>query len=187
MEAVSQLMIVLTQVLKILDNLWVVGTLVAITIGVRVMWARRVNALHPVPELDKKGQPKKNFTLEAIDTLLIALILVFGLIRPFVLKTFYIPSESMVPTLQVKDMLIANMFVLHTRLPERGEVIVFEPPMEAIIGSNPELTLRALLEDGSQDAINAVDPQLLPAKRDILVKLPQYPGMKDDYIKRVVG
>jgi signal peptidase I len=59
-------------------------------------------------------------------TILIAFVLVFGFVRPFVLEAFRIPSESMVPTLEVGDRVLANKFVYRLTEPERGEVVVFE-------------------------------------------------------------
>ena len=44
-------------------------------------------------------------------TILVAFVLVFGLVRPFVLEAFRIPSESMVPTLLVGDRVLANKFI----------------------------------------------------------------------------
>jgi signal peptidase I len=59
-------------------------------------------------------------------TILVAFVLVFGFVRPFVLEAFRIPSESMVPTLLVGDRVLANKFVYRLTEPERGEVVVFE-------------------------------------------------------------
>jgi signal peptidase I len=59
-------------------------------------------------------------------TILIAFVLVFGFVRPFVLEAFRIPSESMVPTLEVGDRVLANKFIYRFTEPERGDVVVFE-------------------------------------------------------------
>jgi signal peptidase I len=59
-------------------------------------------------------------------TILVAFVLVFGFVRPFVLEAFRIPSESMVPTLEVGDRVLANKFVYRLTEPERGEIVVFE-------------------------------------------------------------
>jgi signal peptidase I len=59
-------------------------------------------------------------------------------IRSFVIETFYVPSESMLPTLLVGDHVIVNKFVYGARIPftdiqlpavrdpKRGEVIIFQ-------------------------------------------------------------
>ena len=59
-------------------------------------------------------------------TILIAFVLVFGFVRPFVLEAFRIPSESMVPTLEVGDRVFVNKFIYRFAEPERGDVVVFE-------------------------------------------------------------
>ena len=59
-------------------------------------------------------------------TILIAFVLVFGFVRPFVLEAFRIPSESMVPTLEVGDRVFVNKFIYRFTEPERGDVVVFE-------------------------------------------------------------
>ncbi len=69
------------------------------------------------------------------------LLLVFVL-RSFVIEPFQIPSESMVPTLEVGDFILVNKFIYGIRLPlvrtkvlsitepDRGDVMVFFPPNE---------------------------------------------------------
>jgi signal peptidase I len=59
-------------------------------------------------------------------TILVAFVLVFGFVRPFVLEAFRIPSESMVPTLEVGDRVLANKFIYRFSEPERGDIVVFE-------------------------------------------------------------
>ena len=59
-------------------------------------------------------------------TILVAFVLVFGFVRPFVLEAFRIPSESMVPTLLVGDRVFVNKFIYRFTEPERGDVVVFE-------------------------------------------------------------
>jgi signal peptidase I len=72
------------------------------------------------------------FVTEILDSALIAIALVFLLIRPFLLQTFYIPSESMVPTLQKNDRLVAIKYTYALREPRRGEVVVFHAPRAAL-------------------------------------------------------
>ena len=58
--------------------------------------------------------------------LLVAFVVVFGVLRPFVVKSFWIPSESMVPTLEVGDRIFVNRFVYRFTEPERGDIVVFD-------------------------------------------------------------
>jgi signal peptidase I len=64
--------------------------------------------------------------LEFLVICLIAFVLVFGLVRPFVVEAFYIPSESMVPTLAVGDRVFVNKFIYRFHEPQRGDVVVFK-------------------------------------------------------------
>src|SRR5215207_1304919 len=64
--------------------------------------------------------------MEFLIILTVAFVLVFGFVRPFVLEAFRIPSESMVPTLEVGDRVFVNKFIYRFTEPERGDVVVFE-------------------------------------------------------------
>lgn len=73
------------------------------------------------------------------DAIVYAAIVVFMMVRPFVLQTFNIPSGSMIDTLRVGDFIVANKFTYRTADPKRGEVIVFRPPATALYpGQDPE-------------------------------------------------
>jgi len=74
----------------------------------------------------------RQFLMEACESLLIALALVFFLIRPFVVHAFLIPSQSMEPTLLVGDRLLVNKFVYRLRPPHRQEIVVFKAPELAL-------------------------------------------------------
>lgn len=50
-------------------------------------------------------------------------------IQQFVVKPFYIPSESMEPTLVEGDRVLVNRFVYRFSEPKRGDVVVFHPPI----------------------------------------------------------
>lgn len=76
--------------------------------------------------------PRENLWLEVVKTLGLSAILAFG-IRTFVAEARYIPSKSMVPTLQVDDRLIVDKVSYHFRDPQRGDIIVFMPPDEASV------------------------------------------------------
>jgi signal peptidase I len=59
-------------------------------------------------------------------TLLVAFVLVFGVVRPFIVAAYWVPTESMVPTLEVGDRVFANKFIYRFAEPERGDIVVFE-------------------------------------------------------------
>lgn len=51
-------------------------------------------------------------------------------VRAFLLQTFWIPSGSMENTLEINDRVVANKIVYNLRDPERGEIVVFQPPAQ---------------------------------------------------------
>jgi signal peptidase I len=89
--------------------------------------------LHDKPiHVRKQGGPRfAAFMQEVCDALIYAGIVVFLLIRPYVIQTFKIPSESMVPTLLVGDLLIVNKAVYRYSDPQAGDIVVFKPPQIA--------------------------------------------------------
>lgn len=68
---------------------------------------------------------------ETAESLAIAMALVFLIIKPFIVQSFYIPSDSMLPTLRQRDHLMVNKFLFRFREPKLGEIMVFRAPAEA--------------------------------------------------------
>ena len=64
---------------------------------------------------------------ENLQILLIALCLAL-FIRTFVAEPRYIPSDSMLPTLQVGDRLVVEKVSYRFRAPHLGDIVVFNPP-----------------------------------------------------------
>ena len=67
---------------------------------------------------------------EYLDSL-IAASLVALLLVTFVIRTFYIPSVSMVPTLQVRDVVFVDEIAYRLHPPAPGDVAVFAPPVDS--------------------------------------------------------
>ena len=78
--------------------------------------------------LSSQGSPsrKGGGILEFIVILAISFALVFLVIRPFIVEAFYIPSESMVHTLEVGDRVLTNKFIYRFTKPDRGDILVFK-------------------------------------------------------------
>ena len=88
--------------------------------------------------------------LEFLIILAVAFVLVFGFVRPFVLEAFYIPSESMVPTLEVGDRVFVNKFIYRFSEPERGDIVVFE----SVNGGEEDLIKRVVALPGDTVAVS---------------------------------
>ncbi|MBW4517174.1 MAG: signal peptidase I [Timaviella obliquedivisa GSE-PSE-MK23-08B] len=89
-------------------------------------------------------QKTENSWLEAAKTLGISLLLAFG-IRQFVAEPRYIPSESMMPTLEVNDRLMVEKLSYLFHPPNRGDIVVFWPP-DRLKQQNPELQKDAFIK-----------------------------------------
>ncbi len=67
---------------------------------------------------------------EAVIVVLVAVV-VAVLLRTFVVQTFFIPSGSMEPTLQIGDRILVNKLSYHLHGVGRGDIVVFSrPPAE---------------------------------------------------------
>ncbi|MBC7969982.1 MAG: signal peptidase I [Verrucomicrobia bacterium] len=77
---------------------------------------------------DEKPPQKttENPWVEGLKTIGLSAVLAFG-IRTFVAEARYIPSGSMLPTLQINDRLIVDKLGYHFKEPQRGDVVVFSP------------------------------------------------------------
>ncbi|MCD6361443.1 MAG: signal peptidase I [Armatimonadetes bacterium] len=102
------------------DNPWEVIALIGLLVSVRAIVPR-------VPSLERW----RASILEFVDSGLIAALLVFCLLRPFVIQAFFIPSGSMEPTLMEGDRILVNKFIYFFRDPQPGDIIVFNAPPQA--------------------------------------------------------
>lgn len=80
----------------------------------------------PIPTSKNPQPAAENPWVEALKTIAISGILALG-IRTFVAEARYIPSESMLPTLEVNDRLIIDKLGYMFKEPRRGDVVVFKP------------------------------------------------------------
>jgi signal peptidase I len=77
-------------------------------------------------------QPKPdNLWIEGLKTVGLSLFLAFG-IRAGVAQSFFIPSGSMEPTLQIDDRLMVDKLSYRFQTPQRGDIVVFQPPSAAL-------------------------------------------------------
>ncbi|MBD1822469.1 signal peptidase I [Cyanobacteria bacterium FACHB-DQ100] len=80
------------------------------------------------PAPNKKAHQKKdeNPWVEGLKTIGLSAVLAIG-IRQFVAEARYIPSGSMLPTLQINDRLIIDKISYRFNNPQRGDIVVFSP------------------------------------------------------------
>ncbi|PZO11119.1 MAG: signal peptidase I [Leptolyngbya foveolarum] len=84
-----------------------------------------------------ENPPKKqqNPWIEGIQTIGLSIVLALG-IRQFVAEARYIPSGSMIPTLQIDDRLVIEKISYRFNPPNRGDIIVFRAPQKALDAAN---------------------------------------------------
>ncbi len=69
------------------------------------------------------------------------------LIKTFLVQPFWIPSESMLPTIEVNDRVMVNKLAYKWDAPQRGDIVVFRDPAEGEIDESiPEAVIRSVLE-----------------------------------------
>ncbi len=84
----------------------------------------------PLPESESNLTiaPKvENPWIETGKTIFLSIFLAVG-IQSFVARSYYIPSGSMLPTLQINDRLIVDKLSYRFANPVRGDIVVFDPP-----------------------------------------------------------
>lgn len=107
-----------------------------------------------------------------IRVLAIALVIAF-LIRTFIAEPRYIPSDSMLPTLEVGDRVVVEKVSARFHPPNQGDIIVFDPP--------PQLQLLGYKPNQAFIKREIGEPTQTVAVRDRQVYVNNIP-LKEDYI-----
>lgn len=81
------------------------------------------------PASPAKGA-RKDWTRTALEWggLIVAALVIAVLIKTFLFQAFYIPSDSMVPTLKTNDRVIVNKLSYKLHNVHRGDIVVFKAP-----------------------------------------------------------
>ncbi|HEX2085293.1 MAG TPA: signal peptidase I [Solirubrobacteraceae bacterium] len=77
-----------------------------------------------------KQQKSRGSLIELVTIVAVALGLALG-IQAFLVKPFRIPSESMVPTLEIGQRVLVDRVSFRFGDPDRGDIVVFKPPAGA--------------------------------------------------------
>lgn len=134
-------------------------------------------------------EARPNELLEWVKSLAVAVVL-FLILRTFIVGTFVITSGSMEDTLLVGDFLVVNRLAIGSRIPgtsaripgyasaDRGDIIVFDPPHE------DDMKLVKRLIGLAGDTVEMRDKVLYlngEAQDEPYLKFEDPPGQGDDY------
>lgn len=111
----------------------------------------------------------ENFFVEFAKILLLSIFLALG-IRHFVAEARFIPSGSMLPTLEIDDRLIVEKMTYRFRDPERGDVVVFHPTDCAVKGQLSFNRNAVSALENSDDPVAERVRQIERARRDAFIK-----------------
>jgi signal peptidase I len=85
----------------------------------------------PIEDLAKEdSEPRMGAARQIIEfvlTLVLAYFIAQG-VRAWVIQPFVVPTGSMLPTIQLSDQVLANMFVYRFSTPQRGDIVVLDDP-----------------------------------------------------------
>lgn len=126
----------------------------------------------------ESGKSLSQSVRENIQILAIALLIAV-LVRVFVAEPRYIPSDSMLPTLEVGDRVVVEKLSYQYQAPKRGEIVVFNPPpllQEFGFAQNEALIKRVVGEAGQvvQVAQGNVYIDGQPLQEDYIAEPPNY-------------
>ncbi|CAN5696134.1 signal peptidase I [soil metagenome] len=84
----------------------------------------------PSADLSGAAKAKSGWQKWVIDNakLVVIALIISAFVRIFIAEPRYIPSPSMVPTLAVGDRLLVEKVSYRLHSPQRGDIVVFEPP-----------------------------------------------------------
>ncbi len=103
--------------------------LIAVFAIIRVAISIRTDRTPAGPGVETAKAPSTRTVIrEYLDAFIVAGLVALFLIT-FVVRTFFIPSGSMEPTLQISDVLLVNEFEYRFVKPHEGDIVVFEPPV----------------------------------------------------------
>lgn len=104
-----------------IEGLWWKLAVVVMLAGIG-LWVRRKTA---------RSRQNDKATIETLDSVTIALALVFFVIQPFIVQAFVIPTGSMKNTLREHDRVLVSRTIYRWQEPRFQDVVVFEAPPAA--------------------------------------------------------
>ncbi len=129
------------------------------------------------PDLPGRGRRLLRGVREFTQLFAVALVMAF-VIKSLVLQAFYIPSGSMLETLQLQDRVLVEKVTYRFRDPQRGEVVVFRRPGLEDGGFSLTGTATSFLE-----GLGLVEPD---PDRDLIKRVIGLPGERISLVEGVV-
>ena len=86
-----------------------------------------MNIVTQAPVIREERPAQKSFLRDLIEIILLALAIYIIII--FLVQTVHVMGQSMVPTLQDQDYLIASKISYHLHDPQRGDIVVLPAPL----------------------------------------------------------
>jgi len=121
------------------------------------------------PPPPKTARGRRTIIRDIVEVLLLALAIY--VVIAFALQTVRVEGESMVPTLQNGDLLFANKISYHFHGPERGDIVVLQPPESP----NRDFIKRVIGEPGDVVKIDGryvpKNNPSAPARTAVLIKV----------------
>jgi signal peptidase I len=114
----------------------------------------------------RRHRPTRRSVLRELPVLLVAAFVIAFVVKSLVAQAFFIPSESMVPTLKVGDRVLVSRLSYRLHDPRRGDVVVFESPFET---KKDDRALPTRVIDGLLESVGLRQPST------------------EDFIKRVIA
>ncbi|MDX2253879.1 MAG: signal peptidase I [Pseudanabaenaceae cyanobacterium bins.39] len=94
---------------------------------------------------EQEPQPSlQKFIVENLPTVAVAVLLAVG-VRIFIAEPRYIPTTSMEPSLLVDDRLIIDKISLRWSKPKRGEIVVFNPPVNPVVPDASKVYIKRVI------------------------------------------
>ena len=97
-------------------------------LGPSLLWHRHLITGDPVTPRVRSSAARRSSTRNLVEwvAVIVGAVIVALLIKTFVVQAFRIPSESMVPTLEVGDRVLVNKLSYDAHDLNRGDVVVFD-------------------------------------------------------------
>jgi signal peptidase I len=85
--------------------------------------------------------------VEFVLTIAVAFLLAQG-VRTWVVQPYTVPTGSMLPTIQLNDLLLANKFTYYFSTPKTGQIVVFDNPIPGHPATEDTLIKRVIAVGG---------------------------------------